>query len=315
MYYGFDVGGSKIALGVYNLQRQQLWSKRVATPKNDYPALLDLLVSLTEEADRFCGERGSIGLGVPGIPVPDNGTLFSANLPAATGRTLGADLTARTGRQVLIDNDANCFALSEAWDEEFRAYPVVMGLILGTGVGGGLIVEGKPLTGRNYVVGEFGHMRLPIDALEVLGQQTEQPLCGCGKRGCIDSWLSGPGFSRLWQLHYQQALSAPEIITRYYQGDAQAIAHTERYRELLAVCLGNLLTLADPHLVVLGGGLSNFDALYQGLSDRVSHYLLPVAKPPRFEKARHGDAGGMRGAAFLHVKEERNYVAYTPSPT
>jgi N-acetylglucosamine kinase len=315
MYYGFDVGGSKIALGIYNLQRQQVWSKRVTTPKNDYPALLELLVSLTEEADRVCGERGSIGLGVPGIPVPDNGTLFSANLPAATGRTLGADLTARTGRQVRIDNDANCFALSEAWDDEFQAYPVVMGLILGTGVGGGLIVEGKPMTGRNYVVGEFGHMRLPIDALDVLGQQTEQPLCGCGKRGCIDSWLSGPGFSRLWQLHNQQALSAPEIITRYYQGDAQAVAHTERYRELLAVCLGNLLTLADPHLVVLGGGLSNFDALYEGLSDRVSRYLLPVAKPPRFEKARHGDAGGMRGAAFLHVKEERNYDAYTPSPT
>lgn len=303
MYYGFDVGGSKIALGIYTPQRQLVWSKRVATPKNDYPALLDRLVSLTEEADLFCGERGSIGLGVPGIPVPDNGTLFSANLPAATGRTLGADLTVRTGRQVRIDNDANCFALSEAWDDEFQAYPVVMGLILGTGVGGGVIVEGKPLTGRNYVVGEFGHMRLPIDALEVLGRDTEQPLCGCGKKGCLDSWLSGPGFSRLWQLHNQQALTAPEIITRYYQGDPQAVAHTERYRELLAVALGNLLTLVDPHLVVIGGGLSNFDALYEGLSDRVSRHLLPVAKPPRFEKARHGDAGGMRGAAFLHVKE------------
>lgn len=303
MYYGFDVGGSKIALGVYNLQRQQVWTQRVATPKNDYQALLDVLTSLTQQADAFCGEQGSVGLGVPGIPVPDDGTLFSANLPAATGRTLQADLTRRLGREVRIDNDANCFALSEAWDDEFQAYPVVMGLILGTGVGGGLIVDGRPVTGRNYVVGEFGHVRLPFDALAVLGHGVEQPQCGCGKKGCVDSWLSGSGFSRLWQLHNQQALSAPEIISRYYQGDQQAIAHTERYRELLAVCLGNLLTLVDPHLVVLGGGLSNFDALYDGLAERVRPHLLPVAKPPRFEKARHGDAGGMRGAAFLHVKE------------
>ncbi|MEN4929152.1 N-acetylglucosamine kinase [Erwinia billingiae] len=303
MYYGFDVGGSKIALGVYNLQLQQVWTKRVVTPKDDYQALVDLLVALTEEADAFCGQRGSVGIGVPGIPVPDDGTLFTANVPAATGRTLQADLSQRLGRDVRIDNDANCFALSEAWDEEFQAYPMVMGLILGTGVGGGLIVDGKPLTGRNYVVGEFGHTRLPIDALDVLGQNVVQPRCGCGKTGCIDSWLSGPGFSRLWQLHNQQALSAPEIISRYYQGDPQAIAHTDRYRELLAVCLGNLLTLVDPHLVVLGGGLSNFDALYDGLAEKVRPHLLPVAKPPRFEKARHGDAGGMRGAAFLHVKE------------
>ncbi len=303
MYYGFDVGGSKIALGVYNRQRQLVWSRRVATPKNDYQALLDVLVLLTEQADVFCGEPGSVGIGIPGIPVPDDGTLFTANIPAAKGRTLQADLTRRLGREVRIDNDANCFALSEAWDDEFQAYPVVMGLILGTGVGGGLVVDGRAVTGRNYVFGEFGHVRLPIDALEVLGHDVKQPKCGCGKKGCMDAWLSGPGFSRLWQLHNQQALSAPEIISRYYQGEQQAVAHTERYRELLSVCLGNLLTLVDPHLVVLGGGLSNFDALYDGLAERVAPHLLPVAKPPRFEKARHGDAGGMRGAAFLHVKE------------
>nr|WP_024967768.1 N-acetylglucosamine kinase [Pantoea sp. IMH] len=301
-YYGFDVGGSKIALGVYNHRREQVWSKRVPTPQ-DYEELLTVLCTLTAEADALCDERGSVGIGVPGLPVPDDGTLFTANIPAARGRTLRADLSQRLGREVRIDNDANCFTLSEAWDEAFREYPVVMGLILGTGVGGGLIVDGRPVTGRNYVTGEFGHMRLPIDALAVLGRDVQQPLCGCGKRGCIESWLSGPGFSRLWQQHYHHALSAPEIITRYYQGDAQAIAHTRRYQELLAVCLGNLLTLVDPHLVVLGGGLSNFDALYEGLAERVKPHLLPVARLPRFEKARHGDAGGMRGAAFLHVKD------------
>ncbi|MEM6159671.1 N-acetylglucosamine kinase [Erwinia sp. P6884] len=301
-YYGFDVGGSKIALGVYNARLEQVWSQRVPTPQA-YDELLEALCALTHEADARCGERGSVGVGVPGLPVPDDGTLFTANIPAARGRTLQADLSQRLGREVRIDNDANCFTLSEALDEAFLGYPVVMGLILGTGVGGGLIVNGSPVTGRNYITGEFGHMRLPVDALEVLGRDVTQPLCGCGKRGCIESWLSGPGFSRLWQHHYHHALSAPEIITRYHQGDAQAIAHTRRYQELLAVCLGNLLTLVDPHLVVLGGGLSNFDALYEGLAERVKPHLLPVARLPRFEKARHGDAGGMRGAAFLHVKD------------
>ncbi|MCU5774695.1 N-acetylglucosamine kinase [Erwiniaceae bacterium BAC15a-03b] len=302
MYYGLDMGGSKIALGVYDAQRRQVWSTRVPTPRDDYPQLLAVLEQLVREADQRTGEQGSVGIGVPGLPVPDDGTLFTANVPAARGKTLCADLSQRLQREVRIDNDANCFALSEAWDDEFQAYPVVFGLILGTGVGGGLIVDGKPVTGRNFITGEFGHLRLPVDALEVLGRDIPLQQCGCGKRGCIESYLSGTGFAWLWQQQYQQTLSAPDIITRYYQGDQQALAHTGRYRELLAVCLGNLLTLIDPHLVVLGGGLSNFDALYEGLEQRVAKYLLPVAKTPRFAKARHGDAGGMRGAAFLHLR-------------
>lgn len=302
MYYGLDMGGSKIALGVYNAQRQQVWTTRVATPRDDYQQLLKALEQLVQAADRHTGAKGSVGIGVPGLPVPDDGTLFTANVPAARGQTLGADLSQRLQRDVRIDNDANCFALSEAWDDEFQAYPVVFGLILGTGVGGGLIVDGKPVTGRNFVTGEFGHLRLPVDALEVLGRDIPLQLCGCGKRGCIETVLSGQGFAWLWQQDNQQTLSAPEIIARYYQGDRQAVAHTERYRQLLAACLGTLLTLLDPHLVVLGGGLSNFAALYEGLEQRVAEYLLPVAKPPRFARARHGDAGGMRGAAFLHLK-------------
>ncbi|MDU2734954.1 MAG: ROK family protein, partial [Mixta calida] len=189
-----------------------------------------------------------------------------------------------------------------AWDDEFQACPVVLGLILGTVVGGGLVVEGKPVSGRNFVTGEMGHMRLPIDALAVLGQDIPLPQCGCGKRGCIELFLSGQGFAWLFHHFYQQTLSAEAIAERYYQGDRQAQEHTARFRALLAVCLGNLLTLIDPHLVVLGGGLSNFDALYDGLAEQVKPHLLPVAKPPRFARARHGDAGGMRGAAFLHLR-------------
>ncbi|WP_437610818.1 N-acetylglucosamine kinase [Erwinia sp. V71] len=302
MYYGLDMGGTKIALGIYDSQRQPVWSTRVPTPRDDYSRLLATLEQLVHEADRRTGQQGTVGIGVPGLPVPDDGTLFSANVPAARGRTLQADLAQRLQREVRIDNDANCFALSEAWDDEFQAYPVVFGLILGTGVGGGLIVDGKPVTGRNYITGELGHLRLPVDVLDILGRDFPLPQCGCGKRGCIETLLSGTGFAWLWHYDTQQTLSAPEIITRYYQGDKLAQAHTERYCELLAACLGSLLTLVDPHLVVLGGGLSNFAALYDGLEQRVAKYLLPVARTPRFAQARHGDAGGTRGAAFLHLR-------------
>ena len=302
MYYGFDMGGSKIALGVYNAQRQLVWSQRVATPRDDYAQLLAAFVQLTAEADAFTGQHGRVGIGVPGLLNPDDGTLFTANVPAARGQRLGRDLSDRLGREVRIDNDANCFALSEAWDDEFQAYPVVFGLILGTGVGGGLVVDGKVITGRSATAGEAGHMRLPVDALTVLGPTIPLRQCGCGKRGCLEGYLSGEGFSWLFHHFYQQALSAPAIIERYYQGDPQAQAHTARFRALLAICLGNLLTLLDAHLVVLGGGLSNFAALYDGLAEQVKPHLLPMAKPPRFAKARHGDAGGMRGAAFLHLR-------------
>ncbi|PKH26339.1 N-acetylglucosamine kinase [Enterobacterales bacterium CwR94] len=303
MYYGFDVGGSKIALGVYDAQRQLCWQTRVPTPREDYQQLLQVITDLTAQADAFCGMPGSVGVGIPGLPVPDDGTVFTANLPAARGRTFAADLSARLQREVRIDNDANCFALSEAWDDEFQHYPVVLGLILGTGVGGGVIINGSPLTGRNYIAGEFGHMRLPVDALAAVGGNVPLRQCGCGQTGCVETWLSGEGFAWLWQHEYQSALSAPQIIARYAQQDAQAVAHVARYQALLAVCLGNLLTLFDPHLVVLGGGLSQFAALYEGLGERVAPHLLPVARLPRFEPARHGDAGGMRGAAFLHLKK------------
>lgn len=170
MYYGFDMGGTKIELGVFDDNLQRIWQKRVPTPREDYRQLLATLGDLTLEADAFCGRRGSVGIGIPGLPNDDDGTLFTANVPAAMGRPLPRDLAALIGREVRVDNDANCFALSEAWDDEFRRYPTVLGIILGTGVGGGLIVDGKTVPGRNYIAGEFGHLRLPVDALEVLGR-------------------------------------------------------------------------------------------------------------------------------------------------
>lgn len=301
MYYGFDMGGTKIELGVFDANLQRVWQKRVPTPRDDYQQLLTTLGDLTFEADAFCGEQGMVGIGIPGLPNADDGTLFTANVPAAMGQALPRDLSARIGREVRIDNDANCFALSEAWDEEFRRYPMVLGIILGTGVGGGLVVDGKVVSGRNYVTGEFGHFRLPVDALAVLGRDIPLVACGCGQRGCIENYISGRGFEWLYAHFYRQALPATQIIAHYQAGEPQAVAHVERFLDVLAVCLGNLLTIIDPHLVVIGGGLSNFSTIYQALPQRLPAHLLRVAKLPRIEKARYGDAGGVRGAAFLNV--------------
>lgn len=168
MYYGFDIGGTKIALGVFDSGRQLQWEKRVPTPRDSYDAFLDAVCELVAEADQRFGCKGSVGIGIPGMPETEDGTLYAANVPAASGKPLRADLSARLDRDVRLDNDANFFALSEAWDDEFTQYPLVMGLILGTGVGGGLIFNGKPITGKSYITGEFGHMRLPVDALTMM---------------------------------------------------------------------------------------------------------------------------------------------------
>lgn len=301
MYYGFDIGGSKIALGVFDKARRLQWEKRVATPKESYADFLQAVEALVREADSRFDCQGTVGIGIPGMPETADGTLYAANVPAASGQSLRSDLSARLGREVRLDNDANCFALSEAWDDEFTQYSLVMGLILGTGVGGGLVLNGKSITGHSYITGEFGHIRLPVDALEVVGRDFPLTRCGCGQLGCIENYLSGRGFAWLYEHFYQHTLTSPEIVALWQQGDARAHEHVERYLDLLAVCLGNILTIVDPDLLVLGGGLSNFTAISEGLAQRLPRHLLPVARVPRIERARHGDAGGMRGAAFLHL--------------
>jgi len=301
MHYGFDIGGSKIALGVFDSSRQLQWEKRIPTPKESYDAFLEAVIGLVVEADERFQCRGTVGIGIPGMPETEGGLLYAANVPAASGKPLRADLSRLLDRDVRLDNDANCFAISEAWDDEFTQYPLVMGLILGTGVGGGIVQNGKSITGHSYITGEFGHIRLPVDALEVVGRDFPLTRCGCGQHGCIENYLSGRGFAWLYNHFYQQSLTSPEIVALWQQGDANAREHVERYLDLLAVCLGNILTIVDPDLVVLGGGLSNFSAIADGLAQRLPRHLLPVARPPRIERARHGDAGGMRGAAFLHL--------------
>ncbi|WP_070971470.1 N-acetylglucosamine kinase [Vibrio sonorensis] len=303
MYYGFDVGGTKIEFGAFNEKLERVATERVPTPTDDYSLLVETIAGLVAKYDQELGCEGKIGLGLPGMEDADDDTVLTVNIPAAKGKPLRHDLEARIGRRVKVENDANCFALSEAWDDELKDEESVMGLILGTGFGGGLIYEGKVFSGRNNVAGEMGHMRLPLDAWLHLGENAPMLDCGCGNKGCIDNYLSGRGFELLYAHYFGEKKKAIDIIGAYNEGEAQAVEHVERFMELLAICFANLFTANDPHVVVLGGGLSNFELIYQEMPKRVPKHLLSVAKCPKIVKAKHGDSGGVRGAAFLNIKD------------
>lgn len=302
MYYGFDVGGTKIEFGAFNEKLERVATERVPTPGDDYQKLIDTIAGLVAKYDTELGVEGKIGLGLPGMEDADTNAVLTVNVPAAKGKQLRGDLEAKIGRSVKIENDANCFALSEAWDEDLKDEPSVMGLILGTGFGGGLIYDGKVFSGRNHVAGEVGHMRLPIDAWFHLGDNAPLLGCGCEKKGCMDSYLSGRGFELIYEHYYGEKKKAIDIITAHAEGEANAVEHVERFMELLAICFGNLFTACDPHVVALGGGLSNFDLIYEEMPKRIPKHLLSVAKCPKIIKAKHGDSGGVRGAAFLNIK-------------
>ncbi|MFY2508758.1 N-acetylglucosamine kinase [Vibrio pectenicida] len=302
MYYGFDVGGTKIEFGAFNNQLERVATERVPTPTDDYSLLVRTITELVGKYDKQFGCQGSIGLGLPGMENAEVQTVLTVNIPAAKDKPLRADLEASIGRRVRIENDANCFALSEAWDKSLAEEESVLGLILGTGFGGGIVYDGKIFSGRNHVAGEVGHMRLPLDAWLYLGENAPLLGCGCGKSGCLDNYLSGRGFELLYQHYYGEAKKATDIISAYQSEESRAVEHVDRFMELLAICLANIFTINDPHAVVLGGGLSNFEAIYEEMPKRIPKYLLSVAKCPRIIKAQHGDSGGVRGAAFLNIK-------------
>ncbi|MDG3088154.1 N-acetylglucosamine kinase [Vibrio hannami] len=302
MYYGFDVGGTKIEFGAFNEKLERVATERVPTPVDDYQVLVETLAGLVEKYDAELGVAGKIGIGLPGMEDADDGTVLTVNVPAAKGKPLRKDLEARIGREVKVENDANCFALSEAWDEDLQGEPSVAGLILGTGFGGGFVFDGKVFSGRNNVAGEVGHMRLPLDAWFHLGENAPIFECGCDKKGCLDNYLSGRGFEQLYTHYYGEKKKAIDIIKAQAEGEEKAVEHVERFMELLAICFANLFTAFDPHVVALGGGLSNYDLIYEEMPKRIPKYLLSVAKCPKIIKAKHGDSGGVRGAAFLNIK-------------
>ena len=302
MYYGFDIGGTKIALGVFDSGRQLQWEKRVPTPRDSYDVFLDAVCELVAEADQRFGCKGSVGIGIPGMPETEDGTLYAANVPAASGKPLRADLSARLDRDVRLDNDANCFALSEAWDDEFTQYPLVMGLILGTGVGGGIIINGQLYTGCNGIAGEIGHMVIRKDG---------EP-CNCGRRGCLEAYCSAASLVRFAEraledgrksvlaVHKGQ-LNAKQICDAVDAGDALAQELFDEYCGNLANGLASFVNLFQPESIVLGGGLA-------GYGEKLLEPLRMLTFPQTFHGedrnteivcASLGNDAGLVGAAML----------------
>jgi len=302
MLYGLDIGGTKIELAVFNSQLEKQYSERVETPKTSYEDWLNAIVNLVKKADEKFGCKGSVGLGIPGFVNQSTGIAEITNIRVADNKPILRDLSALLEREVRAENDANCFALSEAWDAENAQYPSVLGLILGTGFGGGFVINGKIHSGQTGMAGELGHLQLNYHALKLLGWDNA-PIyqCGCGNIACLDTYLSGRGFEMLYRDLKGESLSAKDIIQRFYAGYKSAVDFVGVFIELAAISIGNIITAFDPHLIVLGGGLSNFDYLYEALPKTLPAHLMRTAKVPVIKKAKYGDSGGVRGAAALFL--------------
>jgi fructokinase len=292
---GLDLGGTKIEGVALDEDGTPLARQRVATPRDDYEATLRAMAGLVRDLEAEVGRRGTVGVGIPGALSPATGLVKNANSTWIIGRPLDRDLSARLERPVRLANDANCFALSEAVDGAGAGARVVFGVIVGTGTGGGIVVERRVLTGPNAIAGEWGHNPLPWPR----AGEWPGPPCYCGKTGCVETFLSGPGMARDHLEATGELLAAQEIAARAERKEAAAMATVARYEERMARALTVVLNILDPDVVVLGGGMSQIARLYEtvprlwqawAFSDRVDTVLRPPV---------HGDSSGVRGAAWL----------------
>jgi fructokinase len=295
MRIGVDLGGTKIEAIALDEQGAPLARRRVPTPRGDYDATLAAVAGLVRGLEQETAQQGTVGVGMPGALSPATGLVKNANSTWLIGRPLDHDLSALLQRPIRVANDANCFALSEAVDGAGRGARVVFGVIVGTGTGGGVVVDRKVLTGPNAIAGEWGHNPLPWPTPD----EWPGPSCYCGKTGCVETFLSGPGLARDYRERTGDALEAPEIAARAARGEPAALSALERYEDRMARALAVVLDVLDPDVVVLGGGMSQVHRLYASVprlwqqwafSDRVDTLLRPPV---------HGDSSGVRGAAWL----------------
>lgn len=296
MRIGIDLGGTKIEAMVMGRDGAARARKRVPTPQDDYPGIIQAIADLVRTVETETGARGcSVGVGIPGARSLATGLVKNANTTCLNGQPLDRDLEAALGRPVRIMNDANCFALSEATDGAGAGAKVVFGVIIGTGCGGGIAIDGQVLSGANAIAGEWGHNPLPWPT------DVERPgaACFCGRSGCVETFLSGPGLARDHAEHSGEHLTPGEISARAGQGDPAAEATLVRYEDRMARALAVILNVLDPDVVVLGGGLSNLDRLYRNVPKLWPEYTYSDQVTTRLVKAAHGDSSGVRGAAWL----------------
>ena len=300
MRIGIDLGGTKIEIAALDRTGRELLRRRVATPQGDYAATIETLAGLVEVAERDIGQRATVGVGTPGSASPATGLIRNANSTCLNGHALQADLSARLGRPVRIANDANCFVVSEAADGAGAGAENVFGVILGTGVGGGVVVRKQLLVGANAVAGEWGHNPLPLP------READLPLptCYCGRRGCIESYLSGPAMAAEHARLTGQTLTPDAIARAAEQGDAACEATLVRYEQRLARALAAVINLLDPDVIVLGGGVSQLERLYRNVPQWWGEAVFSDVIVTRLVRGRHGDASGVRGAAWLWPVED-----------
>ncbi len=294
---GIDLGGTKIEIVALGERHEILFRRRVATPRDDYAATLQAVTALVNEAERALGSGCTVGIGTPGTISRQSGALKNSNSLWLIGKPLKRDLEALLGREIRMANDANCFALSEAVDGAGTGAGVVFGVILGTGVGGGIAVNGQVIEGANAIAGEWGHNALPWpEAGEWPG-----PECYCGRSGCIETFLSGPGLARDHRAATAEDLLPEVIVASAAQGNPRCEATLARYELRLARALAHVINILDPDVIVLGGGLSNIARLYRNVPKLWGRYVFSDHVETRLAMNRHGDSSGMRGAAWLWI--------------
>ena len=296
--FGIDLGGTKIEIIGLRPDGTVSYRRRVATPRMggaaQYAATIAAIAGLVRAAEGEMGAHGTVGVGIPGIISPATGLVKNANSVALNGHPFDRDLANALGRRVRIENDANCFTLSEAADGAGAGARVVFGVILGTGGGGGIVVEGRLLTGKHHVAGEWGHNPLPW----ALPFEHPGPACWCGRRGCIEAFLSGPALAR--DAGVADAGSLPDLAAN---GDAEAQAALDLHASRLARSLAQVVNLLDPDVIVLGGGVSNMAHLPDVLPRLIAPYVFSDLCAPEIRRAVHGDSSGVRGAAWLWSAE------------
>ncbi|TVO96355.1 fructokinase [Shewanella algae] len=295
MRIGVDLGGTKIELVALSGEGSELFRKRIATPR-DYQATIEAICALVDEAETQLEMTGTVGIGIPGVISPFSGLVKNANSTWLNGHPLDRDLEQRLGRKVRVANDANCFAVSEALDGAAAGKEVVFGVIIGTGCGAGIAINGRVHQGGNGIGGEWGHNPLPW----IRAEEFNSTECFCGKHDCIETFISGTGFVRDYnRAAGAQLSSGAEVMALVEQGDAEADAAFERYLDRLARSLAHVINLLDPDAIVLGGGMSNVQAIYPALPERLKHYVVGGECRTPVLANHYGCSSGVRGAAWL----------------
>jgi len=332
MRIGIDFGGTKTEIICLDQKNgKELYRHRVPTARDDYDGTIRIFKNLVQQAEETLGCKGTVDIGIPGTVASETGLVKNANSTWVNGKPLQKDVAAALGRDIRIENDANCFAVSEAVDGAAKGAHLVFAVIIGTGCGGGIAIEGRAHRGLNAIGGEWGHNPLPYPRMAGTPAQTKfefapavtnkladhyfttddkiceypGPLCYCGRSGCLETWISGTGFKNDYLRVTGDALSTHDIIAQARAGEAKAAAALARYTDRLARALAQVVNILDPDIIVLGGGMSNVDSLYQNLPMQWARYIFSDTIKTRIVAARHGDSSGVRGAAWLWPAETR----------